>query len=399
MKRNIIIILLVSSILAALLLYADRQKPVDVLERNTHGKGTKTEEVKVYVDDQEIKEPLQVELKEEAYTEEELQKAFREVMEKLDSIMLGENESFDRVETDLQFVSEVEGYPIVIRWQLDSYYVIGADGRIQTEHTVENGSLVEICGILAYGEREAMYQRTVCVYPETKTGQEAVAWRVKELFAMREERSRQDREVDLPSTIDGKVLRWETTADNRGYIILLLGISSALLLPAWKKQKEKEKKKQREEELLIDYPKMIGNFTLLLETGMTVKSVWERIVKMDEENKSDTGPREVYREMKETYYEMQSGVTEADAYERFAGRCGLSEYRKFAALLSQNLKKGTKGTGQLLYMEALQATENRKNRAKRKAEEAGTKLLIPMFVMLCIVMVIIIVPAFLSMQL
>ena len=222
--------------------------------------------------------------------------------------------------------------------------------------------------------------------------------RIKTLFKKQEETNREEKSVALPTEMDGKKLTWEIPADKRGYILLLLGVLLAILLPAWKKEKEREKRKKREEELLVDYPKMIGNFTLLLETGMTVKNVWERIVKQYEENKESMGNREVYCEMSETYHEMKSGIPEAEAYERFARRCALAEYRKFAALLSQNLKKGAKGTGQLLYMEALQATENRKSRAKRKAEEAGTKLLIPMFGMLCIVIVIIIVPAFLSMK-
>ena len=71
---------------------------------------------------------------------------------------------------------------------------------------------------------------------------------------------------------------------------------------------------------------------------------------------------------------------------------------KFGALLAQNLKKGTK-MADLLRNEAAQAFENRKSRAKRLGEEAGTKLLAPMFGMLAIVLIIVIVPAFLSMQL
>ena len=66
--------------------------------------------------------------------------------------------------------------------------------------------------------------------------------------------------------------------------------------------------------------------------------------------------------------------------------------------MSQNLRKGTKGLGDLLKMESVQAFEDRKARAKRMGEEAGTRLLIPMFLMLAEVLIIVVVPAFLSMQ-
>jgi hypothetical protein len=62
------------------------------------------------------------------------------------------------------------------------------------------------------------------------------------------------------------------------------------------------------------------------------------------------------------------------------------------------LRKGTKGLTGLLNIEAIQAYEERKIRAKRLGEEAGTKLLLPMFLMLTVVLVIVIMPAFLAIQ-
>ena len=53
---------------------------------------------------------------------------------------------------------------------------------------------------------------------------------------------------------------------------------------------------------------------------------------------------------------------------------------------------------QILKTEASQAFEERKARARRLGEEAGTKLLAPMFLMLAVVLVIVIVPAFMSVQ-
>lgn len=79
-------------------------------------------------------------------------------------------------------------------------------------------------------------------------------------------------------------------------------------------------------------------------------------------------------------------------------RCNLSEYRKFGMMLSQNLRKGTRGLTELLEREAEDAFEQRKNLAKKAGEEAGTKLMIPLFLMLIIVFAIVIVPAFFSIR-
>jgi hypothetical protein len=72
---------------------------------------------------------------------------------------------------------------------------------------------------------------------------------------------------------------------------------------------------------------------------------------------------------------------------------------KFGSLIAQNLKKGNKGISELLTKEAVDAFEERKETAKRLGEEAGTKLLVPMMIMLVIVFAVIMVPAFLSFRL
>lgn len=106
--------------------------------------------------------------------------------------------------------------------------------------------------------------------------------------------------------------------------------------------------------------------------------------------------RYAYEEMIYTMREMQGGVSEAESYEHFGKRCGLSKYMKLGALLSQNIRKGTKGLVKILEQEAGQALEEKRQTARRKGEETSTKLLLPMSLMLIVVLIIIVVPAFLS---
>ena len=94
--------------------------------------------------------------------------------------------------------------------------------------------------------------------------------------------------------------------------------------------------------------------------------------------------------------EMESGVSELDAYEHFGQRCGLLSYSRFCSLLSQNLRKGNRELLSALRQEAEEAFENRRNIARKMGEEAGTRLLFPMIIMLAVTMVIIIIPAYRS---
>lgn len=69
---------------------------------------------------------------------------------------------------------------------------------------------------------------------------------------------------------------------------------------------------------------------------------------------------------------------------------------RFTALLAQYHKSGSFGLKNALKEETYQALQERKERAKRLGEEAGTKLLLPMTLMLVLVMIIIMIPAFTS---
>ena len=92
-------------------------------------------------------------------------------------------------------------------------------------------------------------------------------------------------------------------------------------------------------------------------------------------------------------YEMESGVSESEAYRRFGERCGQAKYKTFATLLIQNLQKGSRQMADMLERESTEAWEERKRKARVLGEAAATKLLVPMIMMLIVVMAIVMIPA------
>ena len=69
---------------------------------------------------------------------------------------------------------------------------------------------------------------------------------------------------------------------------------------------------------------------------------------------------------------------------------------KLAALLEQSRKNGARSLRERLRLEMADAFEQRKHQARRLGEEAGTRLLIPLFLLLAVVLVMIAVPAWLA---
>ena len=352
----------------------------------------------------EKSENIEIQVSPRMYSEEEVQSLFRQAMNKLDQVILGENETADHVVKPLCFPQELEGYPFAISWEPGRYDVMDMNGRINQDAVLEEdpegeGVLVKITGILRYGTEEAAYNTQVLVFADVEET-ETIRNQVLNAARQAEEVSREEKSFVLPEQVNGRTVRWRFRKESKVMPVLMLGAVICVFLVVQERQKKEKQRKDRKEQMLFDYPEIVSQFTMLMGAGMTAKNVWKKIT-ADYCGQKERGGRvrDAYEEMVITLQEMQSGIPEAECYERFAARCGLVPYMKMGALLSQNLRKGAKGTSDMLKMEAIQAMEDRKSRARRLGEEAGVKLLFPMLLMLVIVLVIVIVPAFLSIDL
>ena len=108
------------------------------------------------------------------------------------------------------------------------------------------------------------------------------------------------------------------------------------------------------------------------------------------------GKNPVYEEMLYASREIEGGVSEAAAFENFGKRVGQKHYVKLTALLTQSLQKGNTQLFNTLRQEVTALSEERSAASRRKGEEASTRLLFPMMLMLAMTMVLIMYPAFLA---
>lgn len=204
--------------------------------------------------------------------------------------------------------------------------------------------------------------------------------------------------VELPGTVSGIPVIYRNPEISRDFSAFYLCLFVVGLLPVvWKRQRL-AKLREREKQLLLDYPELVDKIMLLLSAGLTVKGCFERLyTEYRGRMKNGAQRRFVYEEVSFSLQEMQNGVSEPKAVEAFGRRCGLLPYLRFSSMLNQNIQKGSEGLIRLLEIEAMEAFEQRKEQVKTMGETAGTKLLLPMALMLGIVMAIIIIPAFMTM--
>lgn len=367
-----------------------------MLSRNSHGEGEREEELSVIVGG--IKEDMTITVREQEYSEQQFDEIIKNSGKKLEILVLGENKSLDEVRTKLNLISEIPNTGIKVSWELDNYEVMNLQGDLRTENLTDDGTLVKLTALLSYKKEKAEISFYAKLYPPILNRTEKILKKLNQEIERLDEETKKEKNLVLPSNIEGTTVIWKQGKNFRAAGLMLLGIVLTLFLYVSEQEKKKQEKKMRKMQLALDYPQMVSKFTLYLGAGMTVRKAWYRIALDYEEQKEEKGKREVYEEMIYTMREIQGGSSEGECYEKFGERCGLQEYKKFASMLSQNLKKGTKGLTALLNQEADNAFEERKSLARQLGEEAGTKMLIPMFLMLAVVLVMIVVPAFFSIQ-
>ena len=371
-----------------------------VLERGALG-GDIVQKMRVRIGEDKEEKSIDISVTGREYTSEELKEAFTRAAEKLEKYIMGENKSPDEIRCDLNLITEIPDTGISVSWELDRYDVMDIKGKLQEEKLTEEGTNVRLTATLSCEEEREIREFYIRVFPPVKNREEAVMEELDKEISKADEQTKTEQYLVLPDSVDGEEVKWRYETRTRAAALLVIGIGTACLMAVSETQRKKEAEKKIVRQMKLDYPKIINRFNLYIRAGMTIRKAWFSIAQ-DYENKKETGEekkkRKAYEEMVSAMYRMQSGAAEGECYENYGTRCGISTYRKFGTMLSQNLRKGTKGLTDILGREAEDAFEERKNLAKKMGEEAGTKLMIPLFLMLIIVFAIVIIPAFFSIQ-
>ena len=103
----------VTLVAGILLLLADLahtfQETDGVIRRNDYGKGSRTEELDVKLPGEKERIPVEIEVSEQRYSQDEVQELFDRAIRRMEERILGENESLDRIEYDMNLLTDIVG--------------------------------------------------------------------------------------------------------------------------------------------------------------------------------------------------------------------------------------------------------------------------------------------------
>lgn len=361
------------------------------LQRPTDGQDTYSRELQAQIGESAQTEQLEVVVSKRRYTEEEKEELLRQAIQEIDSIILGDNISADEVRGRVVLPELSLDGKVSVQWIQEPMDLLDADGNI-TEELPEEGALLQLKALLDCDGRAAIYECALQLYPPLYSDEEKLRRALQSEVEKADEKSAEEATLRLPDELDGEKITWEAMEPDTSAICMGLTLLTAAGVWIAKNQERQKAEEQRRRQMLMDYPDLLFKLSMLLNAGLTMQNAFFKIA-LEYRNRETKDIRFAYEEMLASYYEMQSGVPEARSYENFGRRCGVGSYNKLGTMLSANLQKGSQGLAGLLQEEAAFSMEERSQMARKLGEEAGTKLVLPMILMLLVVLVILMAPA------
>lgn len=334
-----------------------------------------------------------VEIPAQVVTQAEAEQYFEKARQEIDERFFEQGDCAEHVSHAVRMENRYVDRMVSAEWTFDSYQYIDIDGKLR-ENNLKDNAIVQATVLLTCGAYEQEYVFSFMIVSPEFTKEEQLLNDIES--AVTAEGNRQgETYFQLPQKVDGVSLKWEEPKQHLLVKVLFFEIVIVALLYFVEQEKKKTKEKERQDQMHLDYAEFVNKLLILLGSGMSLKQSLNRISAryFDKRQKNQTKERYLYEELLITNHEIEDGESERLAYQKFGERIGLNCYNRLIRILIQNLRTGSRGICELLGQEATVALEERKALARKLGEEAGTKMLLPLIMMLGIVIAIIMVPA------
>lgn len=378
------------SVLAVSGIYSGRQETSLVrLSRPSVEEGKLPQSLVVVREDGSRSE-INVNVNPRKYSLEEVEVIFEQVLERLPELIKGQNPSLTQIQYDLILPDSLDNLGVDLIWQSTSLEVIGSSGKLREDRVQSEAVQVNLQVTMSLQGHNRTEEIILYVLPpEGMTWEERLA---QELIRLEAAADGQE-QFELPVKFEGEEIAFVQQTDTSKQIAVALLPMVITLFFYMKEEKVKEnQQKQRQEQITADYPELVVKMTVLYQAGMSMRNVWERIAA--DERKKGEKLRPIYEEVSFACNSMADGVPETEAYRQFGRRCSTAGCLKLGNMLAGNVRRGTRHLTAMMAEESARAWEQRKHLARRSGEKAGTKMLLPMFMMFGVVLAMVVVPAF-----
>ena len=205
------------------------------------------------------------------------------------------------------------------------------------------------------------------------------------------------RYVLLPDRLtSGESIQWKTVRTT--HLFLLLMMTGFIMFLLWQNRLAPLKRLElaRRESVLRQLPVFINELVLLLNAGLVLTRAFDEAAQQflrdpEDDDYFRQNIRRICNSVKNTNSAMQ------DELRRFAKESGVTELMRISNIISDNISKGA-ALNQKLERESATLWISRKTRSEERGRLAETKMTLPLSIFLCILIIITIAPALITLR-
>lgn len=371
-----------------------------VLNRNLFGEGTK--EVQISLKKDKKNKKITYRLGEQELSTTEIKKIYKEFFKKLKKEMAGANKGLDKVTRSLNLPENLEGYPFEITYEPSEDGYIFLDGALnkKEQQKLKKGEFYTtyITAQISYRQYRQSKRYKVEIFPKEDTYRYDLFSKVEQYLKRKEQKDRYGTQIKIPSSYKGiKIGNGQKGVGSWG--VLVLFITLGLFIPVHNYISLREKGDECQVEAERDFPVIVHLLTLYMGAGLSFYSAVRRITynyqsqKKENEQKKYAFEKIIFMER-----QMNNGISQKEACHNWGMQFRTDSYQKLSLILIQSFTKGAKEASILMETEEKEAFRKRVDRARKEGEEAATRLLFPMILLLGEVMLLVMYPALIRFQ-
>ena len=312
--------------------------------------------------------------------------------------VLGKNRSWSEVSQPLDFLESLSGYPFEITYRVEDPETIFLDGSLAPQIALlsPDESLATKIQVTAEYE-DWTVERTwdVKLISKKESGSVDPFGTMKDYLSRLNHQGDGVEEITLSGQWKGYQICTDRPYMDYPLFIGLFVLAGAMLpgIRIWKIYQQGDLTKKQVEK---DFSSIVHRLALYMGSGLSFMSAVDRISKDYIRRRDGQGKRYAFEKILIMDKQMKAGVSQTRACRNWGDQFRGTGYQKLSLILIQSFTRGTREARAMMDKEEAEAFRSNVDRARKEGEEASTKLLFPMIIMLAEVTLLVMLPAILQ---
>ncbi len=366
------------------------------IKRNTYGSGDS--QVMLDIKNEEGSTSLSFDISEQQPSEVELSEMYENFFIQLGKVIKGKNSSLNKVNQKINMPEMIDGYPFTIEYEIADSDYIEYDGSLgKAAAALRSGTLeTKITATGSYQGESKRKSYLITIIPAEDDEASPLEQVINYIKSVEGETREENFIIISGKDVNASITR--SGDKSKPAVLWILTIIVTVVIFVRRYSILKEKAEDNRESVIRDFPVIVHFISLYMGAGLSFSRTIERISLDYQEGITTIKSRYAFDQIVQLDIRMQMGMSQTEACEQWGKVMDQEEYQKLSMVLVQGMSKGSRELKYFLQQMEREAFRTQVDLVRKKGEEASTRMLLPMALLMLVVMILVMYPAIIQFQ-